>query len=203
MTTPILIGLCGPAGSGKDTVRSLLEQHHDFAGLAFAEPIRAMLRELLASNGCSDDYITRRELKETPVPGLGVSYRHMAQTLGTEWGRHCLGEAFWLRVAETYMADLRGQGYRRFVVSDVRFANEAAWVRAQGGVLWRVERPGLPSVRAHVSEMQPFEADEVISNAGTVQQLQEAVWLQLWHHFNDRIQGIDMDAAHAKAGALE
>ena len=104
LPTPITIGLCGRAGSGKDTVRSILEMHHDFAGLAFAEPIRAMLRELLTSNGCSDDYITRRELKEVPVPGLGVSYRHMAQTLGTEWGRLCMGHTFWQNLADTYLA---------------------------------------------------------------------------------------------------
>ena len=180
LPTPITIGLCGRAGSGKDTVRSILEMHHDFAGLAFAEPIRAMLRELLTSNGCSDDYITRRELKETAIPGLGISYRQMAQTLGTEWGRQQLGGNFWLNVANTYLADLRTQGYRRFVVSDVRFANEAEWVRQQGGLVWLIDRPGIDDVRPHVSEAMPtsagFEADRIIHNHSTVHDLQRLVF---------------------------
>lgn len=173
--TPIIIGLAGRAGSGKDSVRSILEMHAHFAGLAFAEPIRGMLRELFNTNGVSDEYITDRALKETPIPGLGVSYRHMAQTLGTEWGRHCLGADFWLRVANTYMADLRQQGYQRFVVSDVRFANEAEWVRSQGGKVWLVTRPNLPNVREHISEALPFDVDEQIDNNGTLQDLRRTV----------------------------
>ncbi|MGB4061558.1 MAG: hypothetical protein WBK26_15235 [Burkholderiaceae bacterium] len=181
-TTPTtLIGLCGPAGSGKDSVRSILEMHNDFAGLAFAEPIREMLRELLTFNGCSADHITQRELKETPVPGLGVSYRHMAQTLGTEWGRNCLGENFWLRVADAYMTHLRSHGYRHFVVSDVRFANEAAWVRARGGVLWLIDRPGVQPVRQHISEAMPFEADRVLHNHGSLPDLRRVVHDALLH----------------------
>lgn len=172
MTPPLIIGLCGPAGCGKDSVRTILELKHDFAGMAFAEPIRGMLRELLTSNGCSDEYITNRELKETPIPGLDVSARHMMQTLGTEWARKCLGEDFWLKLAATYLADLRSQGYRQFVISDVRFANEAEWVRAQGGEIWMIERPGLQPVRQHVSECVQFRVDQVLRNDGTLQQLE-------------------------------
>jgi hypothetical protein len=214
-TTTTLIGLCGPAGCGKDSVRSLLEMHADFAGLAFAEPMRAMLRELLTSNGVNDDYITRRDLKETPIPGLGVSYRHMAQTLGTEWGRQCLGADFWLNVASTYMADLRGQGYRKFVVSDVRFANEAAWVRAQGGVLWLIDRPGIAPVRQHVSEALPFEADRILHNHSDLANLRRVVHDALLQYNADvaaqrvamaRQQakteadapGVDIDAVHRR-----
>lgn len=198
-TTPhTIIGLCGPAGSGKDTVRSLLEQHHDFAGLAFAEPIRGMLRELFASNGISEDFIDDRALKEAPIPALGTSYRHLAQTLGTEWGRQCMGADFWLNIAGAYLADLKAQGYERFVVSDVRFANEAAWVRAQGGVVWRVERPGLASVRAHVSEAQDFAVDAVIDNSGTWGQLYDRVLAALFANNAKRVDGVNIDAVHTK-----
>lgn len=172
LTPSIIIGLCGPAGSGKDTVRSFLEHKHEFAGLAFAEPIRAMVRELLTSNGCSDEYITNRELKEAEIPGLGVSARHMMQTLGTEWARHHLAEDFWLKLAATNMAHMRGHGYRNFVVSDVRFANEAEWIRAQGGEIWMLERPGLAPVRKHVSECVQFRVDQVLRNDGSLAKLE-------------------------------
>lgn len=186
--TPIIIGLAGPAGSGKDSVRSVLELQHDFAGISFADPMRDMLRTLLVSTGSSDEYLTRRDLKETPIPGLGVSYRHMAQTLGTEWGRQCLHPEFWLRTAHNTLAFLRGQGYCHFVVSDVRFANEAEWVRNQGGEIWLLDRPGTAPVRAHISEARPFEADRVIANNGTLADLRNATCdaLQLARRAADR-----------------
>lgn len=171
---PLLIGLAGPAGSGKDTVRAILENKHDFCGLAFASPIRGMVRELLVANGCSADYMERRDLKEALIPGLGVSYRHLAQTLGTEWARVHFGDDFWVRTLATRVAWLRGQGRRLFVVSDVRFANEAGWIRAQGGEVWMIERPGLQPVRQHVSECVQFRVDQVLRNDGTLADLERA-----------------------------
>ena len=171
----VLIGLTGYAGSGKDTVRAMLERE-GFVGLAFAEPIRSMLRELLTSCGIDDEYIDERALKETIIPELGVSYRHMAQSLGTEWGRN-LRRDFWMRLAGAYMADQQDAGETHFVVSDVRFDNEANWIRNKGGQVWRIHRDGLASVRPHVSEsgVDGIKPSRTIHNNGTPEQLHEAV----------------------------
>ena len=175
----ILIGLTGYAGSGKDTVRNIMEQE-GFVGLAFADGIRGMLRELLTSAGIDDAYIDERTLKETIIPELGVSYRHMAQSLGTEWGRN-LRRDFWLRIAAAFVVDQMDAGETHFVISDVRFANEAEWVRNKGGQIWRVHREGLAGVRAHVSEsgVDNIKPDRTIHNNGTPEQLAEAVALAI------------------------
>ena len=176
MSTPIfLIGLAGYAGTGKDTVRSIL-QDLGYTGFAFADPIRGMLRELLTSSGIDDRFIDDRAFKETPIHELGVSYRQMAQTLGTEWGRN-LAPDFWLRIAQAYMDEQIDLGGTHFTVSDVRFANEAQWIRDNGGVIWRIERPQAMPVRAHVSEAEiyHFKADTVIDNTGSVGDLHRAV----------------------------
>lgn len=171
-----LIGLTGLAGSGKDTVRDMLQREHGFAGLAFAEPIRSMLRELFNSTGISPDWMDLRELKEKPISGLGVSYRQMAQTLGTEWGRS-LQPDFWLRIADEFLASMAEQGETHFVISDVRFQNEADWVHQRGGVIWRIERDGIAPVRAHASEAEisQLRVDAVIANHGSLQELESAV----------------------------
>ena len=174
-----IIGLTGPAGSGKDAVRAILEEL-GFVGFAFADPIRNMIRCLLTDNGLSDGWMDNRDLKERIIPALGVSYRHMAQSLGTEWARN-LRRDFWLRIAAAFVVDQMDAGETHFVISDVRFANEAEWVRSKGGQIWRVHREGLASVRPHVSEsgVDSIKPHRTIHNNGTTADLAEAVALAI------------------------
>lgn len=175
-----LIGITGYAGTGKDTVRCMLEQK-GFTGLAFADPIRTMLRSLLRSSGLSETYIDCRQLKENTIPALGVSYRHLAQTLGTEWGR-TVQHDLWLRLAAAKMMTAsRENSAARFVISDVRFCNEADFVRNLGGQIWRVERQSAPSVRQHVSESEidSLKVDQYIHNNGTLIELNRLVCMAL------------------------
>lgn len=167
--------MSGYAGTGKDTVRSILEEA-GFVGFGFADPIRGMLRELLTSNGIDDACMDDRALKETAIPALGVSYRQLAQTLGTEWGRN-LQSDFWLRIASAYITDLEWAGNTHFVVSDVRFVNEAEWVRSRGGVIWRVQREQAQAVNPHISEsgVDLIEFDWTINNNGSLEDLREVV----------------------------
>jgi hypothetical protein len=180
MTKPLLIGLTGVAGSGKDTVREILDARHGYDGIAFADPIRDMLRELLDSVGVDEKWMTERELKEREIPELGASYRQMAQLLGTEWGR-TLHPDFWLKIAESRIALFRKFGSPGVVISDVRFPNEAAWVKAQGGVVWKILRPGIEAVRAHASEslVDTLPYDYVIDNRGSIADLKYAVDMAL------------------------
>lgn len=177
ITRPPIIGLTGYAGTGKDTVRGLLETGFGYIGFAFADPIRAMLRELFTMHAISADYMDSRALKESTIPELGVSYRQLAQTLGTEWGRRCLADDIWVKLANQHMHALSLQHGAtpglRFVVSDVRFVNEAQWIKDQGGEIWRVERPGIAPVRAHTSESElyHFKADRIVNNHGNLVQL--------------------------------
>lgn len=150
-----IIGITGAAGSGKDTARSVLQNHFGVTGMAFADPMRAMLGQLLDHCGIGAEWMTQRELKELPMPGLGVSYRHAAQALGTEWGRALTPSSdIWLKAAAASMAEvmnIKGPD-AVFCISDVRFDNEAQWVRNHGGVIWKISRQNLGPVRLHSSE---------------------------------------------------
>jgi len=169
-----IIGLTGPAGSGKDTVRQMLEQNHHCTGLAFADPMRAMLAPLLDLCGVGNEWMAQRELKELPIPGLGQSYRVLAQRLGTEWGRS-IDPDFWVKVAAASMAEvmnIKGPD-TVFVISDVRFDNEAQWVKDHGGVIWHIHRPASQAVAAHQSEngIRPELVDANILNNNTLSDL--------------------------------
>lgn len=172
MTKPLLIGLTGYAGSGKDTVREILEHRHEIDGLAFADPIRDMLTALFDTCGVDTDWMTDRERKEKPIPEIGASYRTLAQQLGTEWGR-AIDPDLWLKIAAAKIAMYRKYDSKGVVISDVRFPNEAAWIKAQGGVIWRIIRPGVEPVRAHASEdmIASLPYDYVIDNRSTIDNL--------------------------------
>lgn len=146
----LLIGLTGRAGAGKSTVASHLEAEWAFEHAALADPILAMVLALFDDAGISSAWATERALKEQPTV-LGVSYRRIAQTLGTEWGRELIDPDLWLKVAQ-HKVDAARLCEDSLVISDVRFANEAAWLLERGGVLVRITRPGVAPVAAHTSE---------------------------------------------------
>lgn len=147
---PLLLGFTGPAGAGKDTAAAYLEEQYAFQTVALADPLRDMLGALLQHVDVDGAWMVERALKELPVNVLGLSYRHLAQTLGTEWGR-ALRPDLWLRIAE-YRVHRILEGGDNAVITDVRFPNEAAWLAAAGGRLVRLTREQVPTVRAHESE---------------------------------------------------
>jgi len=167
-----LIAIVGVAGAGKSTVAEHLVHRHGFVRTRFAQPLKEMLRALLMSRGGDYDYINRctdGDLKETPIPELnGRTPRHAMQTLGTEWGRGLVHDAIWVDAWE----DMARAESDPVVVDDCRFVNEAAKVKALGGQVWRVERPGFVA-GPHRSEQEQlsFGVDHTFINDAGLDQL--------------------------------
>lgn len=164
-----LIGIAGRARSGKDTVANFIIAAIGGYRYSFADPIRAMLAPLGVD--MSDPYWQAH--KEDPIPALGVSPRRMMQTLGTEWGRQLIHPDLWLFMAHQRLLQ-NGPG---MVIPDVRFENEAAWVRKHGGRVIHVIRPDAKAVEAHASEegIEIQDADARLFNSGTLEELQISV----------------------------
>lgn len=164
-----LIGIAGRARSGKDTVANFIVAAIGGYRYSFADPIRAMLTPLGVD--MSDPYWQAR--KEEPIPALGVSPRRMMQTLGTEWGRQLINPDLWLIMAHQRLLQ-NGPG---MVISDVRFDNEAAWIRKHGGRIIHVIRPDTKAVEAHASEdgIEIQDTDARLFNSGTLEELQLSV----------------------------
>jgi hypothetical protein len=172
---PIIIGIAGYAGSGKSAVAEMLIKEHGFQRIKFADGLKDMLRAL----GLSEGWI-EGELKETPSPlFLGHTPRHAMQTLGTEWGRQCIGEDFWVHY---WTMRVRGRiattSGPKIVVDDVRYPNELAAVEKFSGRLWWVSRPGVRPSSYHSSEhglAGELARFEEIHNAGELAGLAELV----------------------------
>lgn len=164
-----LIGIAGRARSGKDTVANFIIAAIGGYRYNFADPIRAMLAPLGVD--MNDPYWQAR--KEDVIPALGVSPRRMMQTLGTEWGRNLINPDLWLVMAHQRLLR-NGPG---MVISDVRFENEAAWIRKHGGRIIHVIRPEAKAVEAHASEdgIEMQDTDARLFNSGTLEELQLSV----------------------------
>lgn len=172
MNHPLVIGLTGRARHGKDTVADYLCTHYDLTRLAFADPIRDMLE--LGLN-ISTQYSV--DNKETTIPWIGASYRELAQTLGTEWGR-ARNPDLWLNVMKVKLVALADE-FDAIVISDVRFQNEADWVR-QIGTLWHVHRPDAPRIGHpnHSSEQgidYDGDSDHILHNDGSLTALYQTI----------------------------
>lgn len=149
----MIIGLTGLAGSGKSTAAQHLAHEHNWSRFKMATPLKNMLRSLYREMGADAAEIERRiegSLKEQRDQLIGNhTPRHAMQTLGTEWGRECMGRDFWTSIASKAILALPGH----VVIDDIRFDNEAKMVRALGGKVFKLVRTGVGSVAGdHASE---------------------------------------------------
>lgn len=173
----MLVGLCGAAGCGKDTLAHALVLKDGFEQYRFADPLKRMLREFQVEDHVWED----RELKEAPLPWLGRSPRYLAQTLGTEWGRSLVHEDVWVMLARERWRRLNEGDKGLLVVSDVRFINEARWIKSEGGCLLQILRPGHNARidnKGHVSEqgIPGHMVSGIVYNDGTKDELRDKAW---------------------------
>ena len=187
MNTPRVVALIGFAHCGKSTVAGMLADM-GYTRLKFAAPLKDMLRSIGLT-----DYEIEGAGKERPCALLaGRTPRHAMVTLGTEWGRDLISPEFWTGIAAKRARDVLAAG-GRVVFDDCRFENEGAVVRALGGEVWRVVRPGHePAGALHPSEAVQLGmyADRMIVNVGPMETLREAVEWELAYGDTARAVGL-------------
>lgn len=183
-----IIGVCGRKRHGKDTVGAFLTREHGYQRIAFADPIKRIAMDIygLTYDQCYGD------LKEVEDERWGTTPRFIMQHLGTEMGR-TIHEDTWVRYAFATIErsrageavdifDESARGFVRktfapdtnWVITDVRFLNEAAAVENGGGQVWKVIRPGMKGDSdTHASEVgvDLIKPTLTIPNDGTLEDL--------------------------------
>lgn len=161
----MLVGFTGKARSGKDTAALFVIETFNLEKYSFAQPIKEACKVMF---GWNEEHVNG-SLKEAIDDHYGVSPRQAMQTLGTEWGRNTIHNEMWIKRAEMAFK----QSSMGIVIPDVRFENEAEFIRDNGGVLIHVTRPNVIQVNAHSSEagVRVTEDDFVIVNDSTISQL--------------------------------
>lgn len=155
-----LIGVSGPAGSGKDTFADFLAGDHRWVKIALADPIKRAAADWF-------DWDHERlwgpsTKRNEPDPRYGgLSARKALQFMGTEIGRKLYPDV-WIDYALRTTDELL-RFYSGVVISDVRFKNEVAAIRKAGGRLVRLRRgqplPGTAGQHRSETEMQEIPDD--------------------------------------------
>lgn len=166
-----LIGITGKAGSGKTTAANFLSEKRYYV-MSFATPLKLMSEYILDSFDMFP-VVNKNEI----IPGLNCTVRHLYQTLGTEWGRQCIHPDLWVLCAK-HSID-RVTDFRKFkvlydgiVFDDVRFSNEADFIRKEGGKIIHLVRENSIDDN-HQSELgiNPEGSDYIIVNNGNIKEL--------------------------------
>lgn len=135
-----------------------------------------------------------------------MSVRHLLQVLGTEGLREGLHKDVWVNALfADYVAnrqartndlvtesingngmitwkfnpalDLDGMLYPNWIITDVRYPNEATAIDNRGGLVIRINRPGIGPANNHMSEnsLDSYKFDYTIENSGDIQQLEAKI----------------------------
>jgi len=174
-----ILGLLGPAGSGKSTAAKYLAEKYTCMRYSFADPLKHVAMRTLGFT-YEQCYGTQAQ-KEAVDPRYGFSPRWFLQKLGTEGCRGVFGDSFWTeRTLDLIVRQQQAAGAHVAVIEDVRFVNEANAIHAVGGAVWRLECPDRESVAdaTHASEAEWSRCgyDRLISarlSPGSVELLRE------------------------------
>lgn len=203
-----VIGLTGRERVGKGTVAGMIEEilgdqyHVKVEGFADRLKISAARALGLGESGASDDELIAAMDRLKVEGGVGWTFttpcdkviggeidgRRFLQLYGTEAHREVFGDDFWvdavLPTTFPHGEPTRGRTPTRndcdvLVVHDVRFPNEAERVRAYGGQVWRIIRPGYSDGPTTHASQQTIEGDLCLNNRHGLEYLRGSVDLAL------------------------
>ncbi|HET8688764.1 MAG TPA: hypothetical protein VFM18_19275 [Methanosarcina sp.] len=199
----MIVGLVGWIGAGKDTVADYLVTQHGFVQDSFAYSLKLAVSNVFGwpmemLEGRTKEARAQREVvdewwaKRLSIPHL--TPRWVLQQWGTEVLRGGFHDDIWIASLESRLRNVK----KNTVISDCRFPNEIAAIKAQGGKIVWVRRGPLPEwydiavdankgnslamadlsqLNIHASETSWIgaEFDYIIDNNGTIDELYAAI----------------------------
>ena len=171
----MLVGICGKAGSGKDTVGDYLVKEYHFKKISLADPIKRLVEDVfvLDKHTVYDRVAREQPLEKWP----GWTVRKLLQFIGTELFREKIDDAIWVKSLWYRICEDQGNNY---VVSDVRFPNELQYFKdcsLKSNIpfmsikIVREGCNGIVGLKGHASEAYDLETQYVLENNGTFEHL--------------------------------
>lgn len=189
----MIIGISGYSGSGKDLVGTIIQEIslNKWHVKKWAGKLKTMASIL---TGIPVEKFEDQQFKKTEMgpewdcqfytEGSGWQRRPMLvrdflQKLGTDAIRNGLHENTWVNAT---LADYASDA--NWIITDTRFPNEAEAIKKAGGIVVRINRPGVEPINPHPSEtsLDDWNFDAVINNDGDVADIVHKVGLLLYKH---------------------
>lgn len=180
----MIIGITGKIGSGKTTVANYLVENHGYTEYSMAYP----LKEIGSIFGFTDEQLYGTQEQKLQIhPHWGISARTFLQKTGTELFREAMPKIIpEMKIERTIWVDLFKLKFQTkpelYVISDVRFLDEAAVIEELGGIIIRTVRDNTVSSGSKIEhkhrselEMEQIRADYVIDNNSTKEEAQKCV----------------------------
>ena len=110
--------------------------------------------------------------KNKVVNLVKLTPRKLLQLLGTECGRQIIHPNIWVN---SLFADYKKDS--NWIITDVRFTNEAQAIKNKGGIIIRINRPLYRLDDQHPSEtaLDNYNFDYVIENEGNIDELVQKI----------------------------
>jgi dephospho-CoA kinase len=179
-----IIGICGKIGAGKSTVAGILEKHHNYTIISFADILKDIVSTmfLYPRHLLQGDSIKSREFREQidPIWAKNLNKpnwtpRMALQFVGTEIIRDTLCKDYFVRILEMKINLLDNKTI--IVCPDVRFLNEIEFIKSIGGHVWYVTKNEHSNVDTHSSEndisIDNESINHIIYNTKTIDDLQK------------------------------
>lgn len=171
----MIIGINGYSGSGKDTVGQIIQklcfkQHWEIK--KFAGKLKDIAEHL---TGIPLEKFEDQEFKKTnlgpewDVPAAAslvdgiinlsemrpMTVREFLQKLGTNGLRNGLHDNVWVNALMSDYKPAKMDEYypSKWIITDTRFPNEAKAIKDKGGIVIRIDRPGIKPINNHPSEI--------------------------------------------------
>lgn len=157
-----LIGFCGKAESGKNTaadvVVDMVSGEYKVGDLAFGDNVKKAAAELFDID-IKKFYFNKHDMSTF----WGMTHRAMLQQIATDVARQ-FNKDFWVkRLAKDYAKVIKIRNPDVVLITDVRFINEAEWIRKKGGIIIEITR--------QVDSALSYCEQEHVSEAGIPQEL--------------------------------
>ena len=172
MLLPNLIGIHGFMRSGKDTVANMMAEEYSVKVKlsSFAKAVKIISSE---ATGIPLDVFYSNE-KDHPYAETGLTPRHVMRSVA-DASKKVFGHDVFIQPLINEYKETSANG-EALIITDVRFENEADWIRSVGGIILCVVRPNV-SGGAHNSErgIAADDRDWNILNDGDLDVLRQTV----------------------------
>jgi len=144
---PLLVGLVGISGSGKDKFYSTFLAKLGYTKLALADAVRVLSVYYVLKSYPGIENNEKELLRIFPLLYAEIfkmeksAYsRTLQQYIGTDFGRKN-DENIWIKAIEPLVNE-RLEKNIKVAITDIRFKNEANFVKSKGGILIKIENSG-------------------------------------------------------------